>query len=87
MMRGISAMPSMHVGSSIILMLAAYRMNRWFGRAMAVFAATILVGSVHLGWHYAVDGIFAAIIAAGLWKVGGMLARLDLSWQEKALAD
>lgn len=86
MMRGISAMPSMHVGSSVVIMLAAYRMNRLFGHVMAAFVAVIFVGSVHLGWHYAVDGIFAAILAVALWRFAALVTRLDLDWQARVLS-
>jgi hypothetical protein len=40
----------------------------------------ILVGSVHLGWHYAIDG-YAAIIGtwAIWWIVGRLLERPSVS--------
>jgi hypothetical protein len=28
----------------------------------------IFIGSIHLGWHYAVDGIFSAIGMWAIWK-------------------
>jgi divalent metal cation (Fe/Co/Zn/Cd) transporter len=36
---------------------------------LSIFAAIILLGSVHLGWHYALDS-YAAIIGAWLVWVG-----------------
>ncbi len=63
---GISAMPSMHVSSAYLLALAGWRADRRIGIALWAFAAAILIGSVHLGWHYAIDG-YAAI--AGTWLI------------------
>jgi hypothetical protein len=61
---GISAMPSLHVGFAFLYFLRA-RKAVW--RVVAfVYFLIIFVGSVHLGWHYADDGIFAA---AGTWLI------------------
>jgi hypothetical protein len=69
----ISAMPSMHVASSVLMALAGWRLNRAAGTALTLFALLILAGSVHLGWHYAVDGYAGAIGAALLWMLVGRL--------------
>ncbi len=74
---GISAMPSMHVATSVLMALYAASYARWAGWLMWTFAATIMVGSVHLGWHYAVDGYLGALIAWGCWIGGRHLARAD----------
>lgn len=66
---GISAMPSMHLGACTIYVCAA-RGTRWLVPAIA-FWLVIFIGSVHFGYHYAIDGIAAAIIAALCWKVSG----------------
>ena len=68
---GISAAPSLHNAQAVLFALAAYRFNRRFGHAMAAFAVVIFVGSVHLGWHYAVDGIMGAAIAVAAWYAVG----------------
>jgi hypothetical protein len=48
---GISAMPSMHVVVATLLAILCVRTNKWLGTALTGFAAVIVVGSVHLGWH------------------------------------
>ncbi|MEK6215814.1 MAG: phosphatase PAP2 family protein, partial [Boseongicola sp.] len=74
---GISAMPSMHVATSVLMALYAGTHARWAGWAMAVFALLIMLGSVQLGWHYAVDGYAGALIAWIAWRIGLALSRRD----------
>ena len=38
----------------------ANRINPWLMWVAVAFGAIILFGSVHLGWHYAVDGYVGA---------------------------
>ncbi|RAZ86354.1 phosphatase PAP2 family protein [Cereibacter johrii] len=71
--RGISAFPSMHVASSTLMMLHAFTWRRWAGWLMLGFLGLILVGSVHLGWHYAVDGYAAIALTVAIWAVVGRL--------------
>jgi hypothetical protein len=63
----ISAMPSVHVAVAVLFALAGWEANRVMGLAFTAYALVVLVGSVHLGWHYAVDGYFAAIATAVIW--------------------
>ena len=65
--KGISAMPSMHVASSALLAIFGFSYSRVVGWAMTVFAGLILIGSVHLGWHYAIDGYFSIALAGFCW--------------------
>lgn len=69
---GISAFPSLHVTMSVLFTLAAWRLNRKLGAVMTVFAAAIVLGSVHLGWHYAADGIFGAASMLIIWWAAGL---------------
>jgi hypothetical protein len=39
------------------------------------FALIILVGSIHLGWHYAVDAYAGFLVAAGCWFGARWLVR------------
>lgn len=70
---GISAMPSMHVALVTLFALVCWRTNRWLGIVMSIFALIILVGSVHLAWHYAVDGYFSIAGMIAIWYVVGRL--------------
>jgi hypothetical protein len=73
---GISAMPSMHVAIATLFALVCWRVRRWLGIVMAIYAVIIMLGSVHLGWHYAVDGYLgAAGMLAIWWCVGWCLKR------------
>lgn len=74
---GISAFPSMHVASTAVIALYAYRLSWWGGIAATVFTAVIVIGSVHLAWHYAVDSYAGLLIAALCWKFAGWLVSRD----------
>lgn len=71
---GISAMPSMHNATSLLFVLAAWPVSRKLGILLSVFAAIIFVGSIHLGWHYAVDAYLAYAVTFACWWVAGRLA-------------
>lgn len=68
---GISAMPSMHVATAVLLALAARRTS-WFAPATG-FAVVIYVGSIHTGFHYALDGIVSAVITFACWRASERL--------------
>ena len=69
---GVSAMPSMHVGTTILFILCALRSGqRWLVWFTIAFSLSIFIGSIVLGWHYAVDGYAGALIALACWKLSG----------------
>ena len=74
---GISAFPSIHVAMTSLLVIAVWnRFGASWQAALAVaFHLCILVGSVHLGWHYGVDGVASMIATAALWQGVGLLLR------------
>ena len=64
---GVSAMPSLHIAQVVLLALLAQTYNRILGITAWVYAGLIFIGSVHLGWHYAVDGYVAAVATVSIW--------------------
>ncbi|MCZ2721584.1 phosphatase PAP2 family protein [Marinomonas sp. 15G1-11] len=76
---GISAMPSMHISVASLIAMTIYHFNKTFGGIAWGYALLIMVGSVHLGWHYAVDGYFALMLTSIIWfSVKRILARYPL---------
>jgi hypothetical protein len=70
---GISAFPSLHVTMVMLVTIAAWKVHRFAGVLCALFAAVIIVGSVHLAWHYAVDGLFALASVPIMWVLAQRL--------------
>lgn len=68
---GISAMPSMHVSIAILMALSMHKLSKKIGYIFYLFAVVIQIGSVHLGWHYAIDGYISIIFTILLWKIVG----------------
>jgi membrane-associated phospholipid phosphatase len=68
---GISAMPSMHVAMAVLFALVGWQANRWLGVGLTFFAVMIQIGSVLLGWHYALDGYVGALLAVLIWHLVG----------------
>lgn len=72
---GISAMPSLHVAVAFLLALVGWRVNKTLGIFLSLHAFIIVIGSVHLGWHYAIDGYVSIIGTLLIWKFSGYLVR------------
>ena len=72
---GISAMPSMHVATTMVVAIYAWSHSLWARWFMVIFTILIQVGSFHLGWHYAVDGYAGALIAAACWWLSATVMR------------
>lgn len=68
---GISAAPSMHVAMAALTAIYISRINSWLGWAAWAFTGVILVGSVYLGWHYAIDGYISLLLVPLIWWGAG----------------
>jgi PAP2 superfamily len=77
-LKGISAMPSMHVAIAVLLAIFGWRRHWLLGVGYTAFAILIFLGSIHFGFHYAVDGYVAALMVAAIWVASGRLARRSL---------
>lgn len=76
---GISAMPSLHVAIAVLSAHCASHYHRGLGILFTLYSIIIFIGSIYLGWHYAVDGIAAAIGTSLLWKLAGTLSAKSIT--------
>jgi hypothetical protein len=74
---GIAAMPSLHIGAMVVSLLLGWRIHRGLGWALSLFTLLIFLGSIHLGWHYAIDGYAALLGTLAIWYAVGWLLRRD----------
>ena len=77
---GISASPSMHNATFLLLIVLIY--DR-FGIGLRLLGAILLeagvfVSSVHLGWHFATDTFVSALLIIPIWRLSGLLSRVEL---------
>ena len=72
---GITAMPSMHVSIAVLMALLGWRVNRLAGWIFTIYCGFIMIGSIHLGWHYAVDGYVSLVMTIAIWHLCGWISR------------
>jgi len=80
---GITAMPSMHCAIAFLYWIAVRRISRGWGTFFAVFFFITWISSVHLAYHYAVDGLVSLLAVAALWWLSG---RVIEGWDRFASA-
>jgi hypothetical protein len=71
----VMAMPSLHVAVAFSLCLVGRTAHRLAGWALGLFTLVILISTVHLGWHYAIDGYAGILGALAIWICIGWLLR------------
>lgn len=76
--KGISAMPSMHVALAFLMALLGWQKGGWIKIGFTIFAILTFLGSIHLLWHYAVDGYVSIIGVLLIWWVSGKIANLTV---------
>ena len=71
----ISAFPSIHVAVAALFLFYAWPIAAAARAVALAFLVIIFVGSIMLGWHYAIDG-YAGFVGAAViyWIVGRLLA-------------
>lgn len=76
---GIAALPSLHNSMSTLFICFAVSLRRRLIWVLIPYAALILFGSVHLGWHYAIDGVVGIAMAIVVWLATGPIARANVA--------
>jgi hypothetical protein len=75
---GISAMPSLHIATTVWMVLAVHMFARRWIVPMSFAAILIFMLSISLGWHYAIDGIVGAAGTIGIWSMSrALLSRVS----------
>lgn len=71
----LSAMPSLHNGTMLLLALYFRPISRIVFRVVVVLAALIFIATVYSGIHYAIDAYFAYALVAVLWLASHHIVR------------
>jgi hypothetical protein len=72
---GVSAMPSVHVASAMLITMFGFAQSRLLGVIFSITALGTFVSSVALGWHYPLDGYVGAALALVIWWAAGVVTR------------
>jgi hypothetical protein len=72
---GISAFPSIHVAMATLWVIQFWRSRGLLFGLAFLHLAVILFGSIHLAWHYAVDGYAGLLGAVAIYQAVGFLQR------------
>ncbi len=65
---GISAFPSVHVAMATVVALYIYERCPQAAPIAGLIVLAYLFLSVHLAWHYAIDGYASILVIAGIWR-------------------
>jgi len=64
---GISAFPSMHVSLVTLNALFLFEVSRKWGVVAFAYVAFIVMSSVYLAWHYAIDGYVGILLTVAIY--------------------
>ena len=70
---GIAAMPALHIAVPLLFTLFCLRLNKYLFIIFLFYTALIWIGSIMLGWHYAIDGYAGALLALTIFGLTSML--------------
>jgi hypothetical protein len=73
---GISAFPSVHVAVATLYALYAWPLGRLPRIAALLYLAAVMIGAVHLGWHYSLDCYAGFLGATFIYAAVGAVQRL-----------
>ena len=74
---GISAFPSLHVAGAAWVAAVVSSFSRKLAPVAWAYFTVILMGSVFLGWHYALDGIAGLVIALIMYRLVSLNAKRE----------
>jgi len=79
-------MPSLHIATTVWMILAIYVLARRWTAPMAILGFLIFLLSISLGWHYAMDGIVGGAFAIGCYALCIRIydGRLKLPFRNRA---
>ncbi len=77
---GISAMPSMHIATTALFALSMRNTYPILEKSLYCYTFIIWVGSIHLGWHYASDGLVSGLLVIVIWYCSGKLTNKIIPW-------
>ena len=77
---GITAMPSMHCAIAFLYWIAMRRISKPWGAFFAVFFFITWISSVHLAYHYAVDGLVSLLAVAAIWAASQWIVTTWDAW-------
>lgn len=81
---GISAFPSLHVAGAAWVAIVVSSYSRLLAPLAWAYFVLIMMGSVFLGWHYALDGIAGLIIAVLMCRVVSLVPKKEAKLQPAA---
>lgn len=81
---GITAMPSMHCAIAFLYWIAMRRISARWGAFFGVFFFITWISSVHLAYHYAVDGLVSLIAVAAIWTASKWIIAAWDAWSASA---